>query len=281
VKDPQTFNRYTYALNSPYKFTDPLGLISSSTGACGQWCPGSGSYVDGSSFIGTDNTFSKMFNDMALNNEVEQALENLEDYVQGTIEQSEAYAVGEALKHMLKKGNAVAKRIASNIINSNIRIEASSTNLTAVTDILDVSKLNTAIKNTYLTLKTALAHLVIRIPKSEFTNAISPEAAIESTLVHEGLHAESIASVIASITNYGNLDKNRQDDEYDAKVAAAEYEIYMKGDYVKHGQNSNVTSGQGLITSKGKVNYSLISNIAKTEPNKSVRAWLKAKGVTW
>ncbi|MCD9188612.1 MAG: hypothetical protein LUM44_19495 [Pyrinomonadaceae bacterium] len=29
IKDPQTFNRYTYAMNSPYKFTDPLGLISS------------------------------------------------------------------------------------------------------------------------------------------------------------------------------------------------------------------------------------------------------------
>jgi RHS repeat-associated protein len=28
IKDPQTFNRYTYALNSPYKFTDPLGLIA-------------------------------------------------------------------------------------------------------------------------------------------------------------------------------------------------------------------------------------------------------------
>ena len=28
VKDPQTFNRYTYALNSPYKFTDPLGLVA-------------------------------------------------------------------------------------------------------------------------------------------------------------------------------------------------------------------------------------------------------------
>jgi RHS repeat-associated protein len=38
VKDPQTFNRYSYAMNSPYKFTDPLGLISSSTGACGTWC---------------------------------------------------------------------------------------------------------------------------------------------------------------------------------------------------------------------------------------------------
>ncbi|MBK7705110.1 MAG: RHS repeat protein [Acidobacteria bacterium] len=35
LKDPQTFNRYSYALNSPYKFVDPLGLISSSTGANG------------------------------------------------------------------------------------------------------------------------------------------------------------------------------------------------------------------------------------------------------
>ncbi|MCV4599959.1 RHS repeat-associated core domain-containing protein, partial [Escherichia coli] len=38
TRDPQTFNRYSYVLNSPYKFTDPLGLISQSTGACGQWC---------------------------------------------------------------------------------------------------------------------------------------------------------------------------------------------------------------------------------------------------
>ncbi|MCV4932313.1 hypothetical protein OFC23_27955, partial [Escherichia coli] len=32
IRNPQTFNRYTYSLNSPYKFTDPLGLIPSSTG---------------------------------------------------------------------------------------------------------------------------------------------------------------------------------------------------------------------------------------------------------
>ncbi|MBK8812830.1 MAG: DUF2778 domain-containing protein [Acidobacteria bacterium] len=39
VKNPQTFNRYSYVLNSPYKFTDPLGLISSTTGANGgAWC---------------------------------------------------------------------------------------------------------------------------------------------------------------------------------------------------------------------------------------------------
>ncbi|MBJ3584301.1 hypothetical protein JGC48_24030, partial [Salmonella enterica subsp. enterica serovar Derby] len=46
IRNPQTFNRYAYAHNSPYKFTDPLGLIPSSTGACGAWCPGgdSGSF---------------------------------------------------------------------------------------------------------------------------------------------------------------------------------------------------------------------------------------------
>ncbi len=38
IKNPQTFNRYSYVLNSPYKFTDPLGLLSVTTNACGQWC---------------------------------------------------------------------------------------------------------------------------------------------------------------------------------------------------------------------------------------------------
>jgi RHS repeat-associated protein len=33
VKDPQTFNRYSYAMNSPYKFTDPLGLIAQGEGS--------------------------------------------------------------------------------------------------------------------------------------------------------------------------------------------------------------------------------------------------------
>ncbi len=47
IRNPQTFNRYSYVLNSPYKFVDPLGLISSSTGACGSWCPGNGSSLPG------------------------------------------------------------------------------------------------------------------------------------------------------------------------------------------------------------------------------------------
>ncbi|HXF90866.1 MAG TPA: RHS repeat-associated core domain-containing protein [Candidatus Nitrosotenuis sp.] len=51
-RNPQMFNRYVYAVNSLYKFTDPLWLIPSTTGACGSWCPGgdSGSFGAGGGF---------------------------------------------------------------------------------------------------------------------------------------------------------------------------------------------------------------------------------------
>ena|GEM_PF-6742091 len=60
IRDPQTFNRYSYGLNSPYKFTDPLGLLSEyTTGACGERCPNS----DGSNggYTGRDSSFDWAF----------------------------------------------------------------------------------------------------------------------------------------------------------------------------------------------------------------------------
>ena len=41
IKNPQTFNRYSYALNSPYKFTDPLGLAATPTECGADPCGGS------------------------------------------------------------------------------------------------------------------------------------------------------------------------------------------------------------------------------------------------
>jgi hypothetical protein len=39
IRNPQTLNRYSYVLNSPYKHTDPLGLLPlTSAGACGNFC---------------------------------------------------------------------------------------------------------------------------------------------------------------------------------------------------------------------------------------------------
>ena len=54
---------FRLSLNSPYKFTDPLGLLSESTGACGNRCPGSDGGSGGSfdsavsgGFVGENET---------------------------------------------------------------------------------------------------------------------------------------------------------------------------------------------------------------------------------
>ena len=49
IKNPQTLNRYSYVLNTPYKLVDPLGLISENTGACGSRCQNSDGGVGGDS----------------------------------------------------------------------------------------------------------------------------------------------------------------------------------------------------------------------------------------
>lgn len=47
TSDPQTFNRYTYAMNSPTNITDPSGMLSMNmTSACGQWCQDWGTIPD-------------------------------------------------------------------------------------------------------------------------------------------------------------------------------------------------------------------------------------------
>ena len=53
IRNPQSLNRYSYVLNSPYKFTDPLGLFASSG------CQADGSYcssIAGGDYGGLDKT---------------------------------------------------------------------------------------------------------------------------------------------------------------------------------------------------------------------------------
>lgn len=50
IKNPQTLNRYTYVLNSPYKFTDPLGMRPCSGARWDSWCDDSGDLGGGEIF---------------------------------------------------------------------------------------------------------------------------------------------------------------------------------------------------------------------------------------
>ncbi len=67
IKNPQAFNRYTYILNSPYKFTDPLGLLAENTIACGNRCP---SYWGGSTgLISEDDNNEGVFEKLGWNSQ--------------------------------------------------------------------------------------------------------------------------------------------------------------------------------------------------------------------
>jgi len=59
IRNPQTFNRYSYVLNSPYKFTDPLGLLPASANSWGG-CGAEFSSCDGNSG-GFANEFERQY----------------------------------------------------------------------------------------------------------------------------------------------------------------------------------------------------------------------------
>ncbi len=286
VRNPQTFNRYSYVTNSPYKFVDPLGLSLQDIGV----------------FQTTDGFEARRAE--------HQALRDQQDTINRQYEQSQnrqralytltsgawqpgsgmtevggqAAAVGIALINMLKSGNSTAKNIAANIVNSNIVIDITSSD-TAQTFVNSVSNLNSAIAAQNVSFNEALGYLTILIPQADFMNNVSPPAAIESTLVHEGTHAESMAYAIVSVSIGGGFDKSMVADEYAAKVNAAQYEVDKGGSYIKHGKASqnfpnSVTPNQGLVNNAGKVNIPLIQSIANNEPG-TVRSRLQAKGVKW
>lgn len=56
IRNPQTFNRYSYVLNSPYKYTDPLGLLPAGVGtASWGYCGAAYSSCEGDYFWGQAN----------------------------------------------------------------------------------------------------------------------------------------------------------------------------------------------------------------------------------
>ncbi len=285
VKDPQTFNRYSYALNSPYKFTDPLGLLSVSTGACGQ-CQnvdrgGGGALTSG----GSDNTFSDLFESMALNNAVDTALENLETYASG-IGEGDAYVINEALKTMLTKGTAESKRIASSIVNSNVVIDVQSAanlgNVSARSGVNKPSELSTAIKaDGTLTQAQALSYMFITIASSEIGN----QESLEANLIHEGKHLEKLSAVVVSLST-GDPKKYQNETIYNDELSASRASTA----YLKSKGGTHLAYGQELtyIDSKGNVDMNVMGNKATNAQNNfskqginNLQELLTHKGVTW
>ena len=72
TKNPQTLNRYSYVLNSPYKYTDPLGLLPSSANSTG--CSAEFSSCDDNGRgIGIDDYSYRIHQTMVARQEAQQA----------------------------------------------------------------------------------------------------------------------------------------------------------------------------------------------------------------
>ena len=278
IKNPQTFNRYSYVLNSPYKFTDPLGLISVTTGACGGSCPNSGGSVDGSAFRGTDTSMiGNMIASINLNLNIAQAVQIVQssDFFQNRLgsgfSDANKTAVVHALSNILMVGNSTAQQLIMNMVFGGVTFDSTAStqaNMGVVPTTENIKKINYAIAAGKMTYGYALSFMQINIPSGEFTNSISPEAAVEGTIIHEAMHANIRAAALASLGT-GDPRKYENDtpsnDEKRCKNAVAEYKIHMakvtgNNKYLQHGQ----AQGVGEINSKGRIDSQSISNMAKS-----------------
>ena len=284
IKNPQTFNRYSYVLNTPYKLVDPLGLISENTGACGTRCANSGSYVDGSAFSGRESPFDKAFASMGLYRAVGTAFAALETY--GSATGFDQTIIKAALKSILTNGTSEAQRIAADIVNSNLQINVvDNLKTSGQTFVRDAAGLTAAIaeKGT-LTASRALGFFGINVDRQ---TTMTNYQDLEGTLVHEGKHASIAAAVVVSIST-GNpkhlQDETMINDEIRASTSATEYLIRRGGAYAQKGMdpklnfiNADGSLNKATMDAKGQAAGQTFAKNGIT----TVQGSLRSQKVTW
>jgi hypothetical protein len=189
---------------------------------------------------------------------------------------------------MLNKGTAESKRIASSIVNSKVVIDIqSAANLKGVSARSGVNKpneLSNAIKaKGTLTEAEAMGYMYITIASSE----IGKMESLESNLIHEGKHLQTLAAVVVSLST-GDPKKYQNEtiynDELRASTAATNYLINRGGTYVTYGQDPALN----FITAKGKIDMKVMKSKATNAKNDfakigvtDLQGLLKHNGVSW
>jgi RHS repeat-associated protein len=280
IKNPQTFNRYTYVLNSPYKYTDPLGLLPLGSRSCGQWCSNSGGgSVDGSAFRGRDTSMgANMLATITLEYNVDRALKRLSSadfnsQFTSNVTADERSAIKRSLQRMLNGGNVNARNLSAMLVNGGTTFDVGNINNSANVGVLNVSQLNGALKSQSFNPEYAFQFFQITLDRKSWQNTKKEwqDAFVASNLIHEGFHVHSAAYVLASWSAYPGreIDVGNYWDELGSKEAGTKYLISMGGEYVKYGQAIQYIEGNG------RVNYSLLQSSAGTVSRGSISQWLK------
>ena len=265
IKDPQSFNRYSYVLNSPYKFTDPLGLLPlPSAGVCGNVCRNS-DYIDGSSFRGRDTSMvANMLVDLELARQVRMASDRLDSadfdsQFTSNVTASEKAVIKKSLKRMLNVNNGIGKFMAINLILGGTTFNVEDIRDSGMTGVINVEQLNKDLKNLNFTYTYAFRFIQITLDRTEFSNIPWVEESILGNLMHEGEHAYHFALILSGWSGAGtkyNYDMDLYEDEKRATTVSIEYLKIMGGTYV------DFLKKVQFMDSKGKTNDQLIANKA-------------------
>jgi RHS repeat-associated protein len=280
IRNPQTFNRYAYALNSPYKFTGPLGLIPSSTGACGGWCQnnlgmsGEPMSVDGSAFRGQDASFYSMFEALVLApfiSSVEEALA-----FASNVGNKAQVAILQGFLNIFNFGNSQSRQIAMTLYASDVTFAVLPTaqlGTSGTAGVTDVAGANAAIAAGSLTVQKALSFITITIAAEELSNA----ASVEANIIHEGTHALIMATVLSSLST-GNPKKYQNETESNGEkrstTAAAKYLRDRGGLYASYGTSIKLLDSTGKKLDTNFIN-------SKSQGTGNVLQYFRALGITW
>jgi len=264
IRNPQTFNRYSYVLNSPYKYTDPSGLIPETTAACGSRCPNSGGYVDGSAFRGRDASFDSLFSALALApyiTSVEEAIT-----FASSVGDTAKTAILQGFLNIFNFGNTQSRQVAMTLYSSNITFAVMPTaqlGTSGTTGLTDVAGANAAIASGALTVQQALSFLTITIATEELSNT----ASVEANIIHEGMHAIIQATVLSSLAT-GNPKKYQNETETSgeirSKTAAAQYLRDRGGNHATYGTTIGLLDSTGKTVSPSIKTYSGVGNVLRS-----------------
>ncbi|HLA95487.1 MAG TPA: hypothetical protein VK612_07185 [Pyrinomonadaceae bacterium] len=146
------------------------------------------------------------------------------------IEKKYRKSVEDAFDTILEKGNTLQKKIAGEILKSNMLVRVKpvrEVNASGVTGLIDPDATNDKIADDRLSLREALGEVYIAI--AEETIDTGGQRGCEGTFVHEGRHAFDFARTIES---FSNADVNPLS-IFDPTLYELEWEAHkISGDYM-------------------------------------------------
>ncbi len=280
AKNPQTFNRYSYVLNSPYKFTDPLGLAPRTSGSfCAQWCNGTGPMATGT-FFGIDTSMgTNMMRDL----DVARAINTIDssdfdNRFESGATLGERAVLKKELKRVLNGGNLQMKLAVIGLVEGGVHFNVHAPIIkgkgrsSGQTAMRDIDGLNKKLKSGCSTASAFMEHFIISINRDEMNNS----ASINGNILHEAVHVGTGAFVLAKWSSGDkNFDVTGHVEEYSAKTTSICGLQALGGIYVQYAQSIT------YVDQKGQQNLALFDALAKSYAVDfpSTGSWLKSWGV--